>query len=169
MTADLSGAFMLDGPSVVAALKRCGVTDIVWIPDSAIGTWEAAILAEPRIRLIRACREGEAIAIGAGLWLGGARPVVMMQCTGLFEAGDALRNAVHDLHVPLFLIVGIRGYIARQRGASSDNCPEFTEPIMRTWRIPYVLLDHQRSAEDLATEYLNSVAEKRAGAVLIPE
>src|SRR5438132_14337503 len=80
---------MLDGPSVVAELKQAGATHIVWIPDRTLGTWEAAILAEPALTLIRACREGEALAIAGGLWLGGASPVVVIQCTGFFEAGDA--------------------------------------------------------------------------------
>src|SRR5271168_520069 len=139
---------MLDGLSVVSALKQCGVTHIVWIPDSAIGTWEAAILAEQSLQLIRACREGEAIGIAGGLWLGGAQPVVAIQCTGLFEAGDALRNIVHDLGIPLFLVVGVRSYFAHQQGTTNDTCPVFTEPIIRAWRIPYVVLEGRHTAED---------------------
>src|SRR5947209_4771238 len=71
--ADLQNDPMLDGPTVARALLKCGVTHVVWIPDSSIGTWEAALLAEPGIRLIRASREGEAIAIAGGLWLGGRK------------------------------------------------------------------------------------------------
>src|SRR2546426_8864989 len=87
---------MLDGPSVVAALKACGVTHVVWIPDSELGLWEPALLAEPSLTLLRATREGEAITLAAGLLLGGKEPIVLIQCTGFFEAGDALRNVVHD-------------------------------------------------------------------------
>jgi sulfopyruvate decarboxylase subunit alpha len=160
---------MLDGPSVVAALGDCGVTHAVWLPDSEIGTWEAALRADPHLQLIRVCREGEAIAVAAGLLLGGRQPVVMIQCTGLFEAGDALRNAVHDLKLPLFLIVGLRGYYAYQQGATRDTCPVFTEPILRAWQIPYVLLDRRHSAADLASAYRQARSEGRAGAVLIAE
>jgi sulfopyruvate decarboxylase subunit alpha len=160
---------MLDGPSVVATLKQCGVTHIVWIPDSTLGTWEAAILAEPGIKLIRPCREGEALAIAGGLWLGGAHPVVIIQCTGLFEAGDALRNLVHDVNLPLFLIVGVRSYLAYRQGRTSDNCPRFTEPILKTWDIPYVLLDDKSSATDLGHAYSKSRTENRAAAALIAE
>jgi sulfopyruvate decarboxylase subunit alpha len=160
---------MLDGPSVVSALKQCGVTHLVWIPDSSIGTWESAILAEPSLQLIRACREGEAIAIAGGLWLGGAHPVVAIQCTGLFEAGDALRNIVHDLGIPLFLIVGVRSYFAYQQGATKDTCPVFTEPIIRAWQIPYVVLENRHTADDLAGAYRKAQAAQRAEIVLIAE
>jgi sulfopyruvate decarboxylase TPP-binding subunit len=160
---------MLDGPSVVAVLKQCGITHVVWIPDSELGLWEPALRAAPEFSLIRVCREGEAIGVAAGLLLGGKKPIVLFQCTGLFEAGDALRNVIHDLKLPLFLMVGVRSYYAHQQGTSRDSCPVFTEPILQAWRIPYVLLDRRHGADDLAAAYRQAQAEKRAGAVLIAE
>src|SRR5215470_8435032 len=126
-----------------------------------MGIWEQALVADRNLQLIRACREGEAIAIAAGLLLGGRRPVVIIQCTGLFEAGDALRNVVYDMKLPLFLVVGLRSYYAYQQGATRDTCPVFAEPIMQTWKIPYVLLDRRHSAADLAHAYREAQAEKR--------
>lgn len=161
---------MLDGPGVVAALKLCGVSHVIWIPDSELGTWEQALTAAQGLSLIRVCREGEAFAIAAGLWIGGQKPVVVIQCTGLFEAGDTLRNILHDLHIPLFLIVGIRSFYLHQEGKTADSCPVFTEPIVQAWRIPYVVLDPTRqSAEVIAQEYQKAQLEKRPGAVLIAE
>jgi sulfopyruvate decarboxylase TPP-binding subunit len=160
---------MLDGPSVVTAFKECGITHVVWIPDSELGTWEPALSASQAIQLIRVCREGEAIAVAAGLLLGGRRPVVVIQCTGLFEAGDALRNVVHDLKLPLFLIIGLRSYYAYQQGTTRDTCPVFAEPILRTWQIPYELLDRRHTAADLAAAYRKAQADARPGAVFIAE
>jgi sulfopyruvate decarboxylase TPP-binding subunit len=160
---------MLDGPAIVAVLKAAGVTHVVWIPDSELGTWEPALTGPSGLPLIRVCREGEAFAVAAGLLLGGARPVVVLQCTGLFEAGDALRNVVHDLGLPVFLIVGGRGHRAHQQGRTADTCPRFTEPILRAWQIPYTVLDDGQPAIDLARAYREAWAAGRAGAVLIPE
>jgi sulfopyruvate decarboxylase TPP-binding subunit len=158
---------MLDGPSAVAALKSCGVTHAVWIPDSLLGRWEDALACDSELKLVRVCREGEALAVAAGLLLGGKRPVVLLQCTGLFEAGDALRNVVHDLRLPLFLVVGVRNLLAHRRGATSDSCPIFTEPFLQAWRVPYTLLEADASAQDLVKAYRD--AEGRAAAVLLPE
>ncbi len=160
---------MLDGPSVVAALKDCGITHVVWIPDSELGTWEPALSSDPKLQLIRVCREGEAMAVAAGLLLGGKRPLVIIQCTGMFEAGDALRNVVYDLKLPLFLVVGLRSYYAHQQGTTRDTCPLFAEPILQTWKIPYSLLDRRHTAADLANAYRQAQVEKRAGAVFIAE
>jgi sulfopyruvate decarboxylase TPP-binding subunit len=160
---------MLDGPSVVAALKECGVTHVTWIPDSELGTWEPALSGSRDIQLIRVCREGEALAVAAGLLLGGRRPVAVIQCTGLFEAGDALRNVVHDMKLPLFLIVGLRSYYAHQQGATRDTCPIFAEPILQAWQVPYALFDRRHTAADLAAAYRKAQAENHAAAVFIAE
>lgn len=160
---------MLEGPAVVAALKDCGVTHAVWVPDSELGRWEDALTSDPDLRLIRVCREGEAIAVAAGLSLGGKQPIVLIQCTGLFEAGDALRNVVHDLKLPLFFVIGVRSYYAHRQGKSLDSCPVFTEPILRAWQIPYTLLDDRATADDLAAAYRQARDQKRAGAVLLAE
>jgi sulfopyruvate decarboxylase TPP-binding subunit len=160
---------MFDGPAVVAALRDCGVTHVVWIPDSDIGQWEPALASASVPRLLRVCREGEALAVAAGLLLGGQSPVVVIQCTGLFEAGDTLRNILHDLHLPLFLIIGVRSYFAHQRGVSADSCPVFTEPILRAWKLPYVVFDGNQTLADLASAYRQAQMKKEPFAVLLPE
>jgi sulfopyruvate decarboxylase TPP-binding subunit len=160
---------MLDGPSVVAALKECGVSHVVWIPDSELGAWDKALRSDPDLQLIRVCREGEAIAVAAGLLLGGRKPVVIIQCTGLFEAGDSLRNIVHDMKLPLFLIIGLRGYYAFQQKKTNDTCPLFAEPILKAWQIPYTLFDNQCTAGDLAQVYRQAQSQNRAGAIFLAE
>jgi sulfopyruvate decarboxylase TPP-binding subunit len=160
---------MIDGPSILAALRECGITDVVWIPDSHLGSWDSALASATDIRLIRAAREGEAIALAGGLILGGRKPLVMIQCTGFFEAGDTLRNIVHDLKLPLFLVVGLRSHLAHQQGKTADTCPVFAEPIMQAWKIPHVILDERHGATDLAAAYQQAQREHRAGAVLIAE
>jgi sulfopyruvate decarboxylase TPP-binding subunit len=160
---------MLDGPSVVAALKDCGVTHVIWIPDSELGTWDHALSSDSELQLIRVCREGEAMAVAAGLMLGGKHPVVAIQCTGLFEAGDSLRNIVHDMKLPLFMIVGLRGYYAHQQKKTNDTCPVFAEPILKAWQIPYSILENRHTANDLAQAYRRAQAESRAAVVCLAE
>ena len=107
--------------------------------------------------------------MAGGLLIGGKRPIVLMQCTGLFEAGDALRNFVHDLKLPLFFLIGVRGYYAHQKGATADTCPVFTEPILQAWQLPYIILDQRNSPADLAAAYQAARAEGRAGAAILAE
>lgn len=156
---------MLTGDQIVAALRQSGVTHVTWIPDSELGTWEAALAAANDLQLIRVAREGEAVGVAVGLWLGGKRPVVIMQITGFFEAGDAIRNAVHDLHAPLVFIVGLRGYFARQRGVSMDTCPLFAERILNAWQLPFQFLTDPRPSD--LTDALSATASDGQARVLL--
>jgi len=159
---------VIDGARLVAWLEQAGVTHLVWLPDSEIGQWEPALRASERVRLVRVCREGEAMAIAAGLWLGGASPVVAIQCTGFFEAGDAFRNVVFDLGVPLFLIIGYRNYAARQR-PDGDSAARFLEPVLRAWGLPYIVIDEGNALDRLMEFYGQQRRTARPGAALLAE
>ncbi|MDB5311392.1 MAG: hypothetical protein JWO38_5594 [Gemmataceae bacterium] len=131
---------MTDGQAVVGAFEAAGFTHLVWVPDSHLGTWEEE-LAGSRLAPIRPCREGEAVGIAAGLMLGGANPLVAMQCTGFFEAGDAVRNVAHDLKLPLKMIVGVRSWRAFRMGKTADNCPHYAEKVVSAWELPFDWFD----------------------------
>ena|SRR6516162_1396483 len=161
---------MLEGPVVVDAFRLCGITHVVWVPDTELGRWDDALSQAPGLSLIRVCREGEAIAVAGGLLLGGKWPIVLMQCTGFFEAGDALRNFVHDLKLPLFFIIGARGFLAHQPGVTADTCPLFVEPILKAWQLPYLLFDPRLQGPTfLVRSYCMARDEGRAGALLMVE
>ena len=129
---------MFPGDRIASLLQELGITHVVTVPDSTLGQWEAAI-ERSGIALIRVCREGEAWAVAAGLHLGGQAPLVMIQCTGLFESGDALRNVLHDWQLPIPSIIGYRSYL-NQETLPGDTCLVFTEPILDAWRMDYRLI-----------------------------
>jgi phosphonopyruvate decarboxylase len=160
---------MMEGKTLRDTLTACGVTHLIWIPDSSTGAWEADLSSSNAMTLIRVCREGEAFAVAAGLLLGGKKPVIILQCTGLFEAGDSLRNFVHDLGLPIFLLVGLRSFTAYRQGRSRDTAPRFAESIVKAWQIPYVILDHTSGMEDLASIYSRAVEEKKPQVVFLAE
>ena len=159
---------MFSGEQVAALFSELGLTHVVTVPDSTIGQWEPAIERAGRTRIVRVCREGETWGVAAGLHLGGARPVVMIQCTGLFESGDSLRNAIHDWRLPIFSIIGYRRYL-NQSTLPGDTCLVFTEPILDTWRIPYRLITESTQLREIGEHYLACQAAGSPGAALIAE
>jgi sulfopyruvate decarboxylase subunit alpha len=159
---------MFTGEQIVALLTDVGVTHVVTVPDSTIGPWQDAIARETRLGLVRVCREGEAWGVAAGLWLGGATPVVMIQCTGLFESGDALRNVLHDWKVPVFSFVGYRSYL-NQDAIPGDTCLTFTEPVLDAWRVDWRLIARPSELDVVRAHYLACRDAGRAGAALIAE
>ena len=111
---------MFSGEEIVEQFLSLGVTEVVWVPDSEVGRWDVALSNAANLRLLRVCREGEAWPLAAGLYLGGRRPLVIMQTTGLYESGDALRNFLFDLHLPLPAIIGHRSYLVP--GSTDTGC-----------------------------------------------
>jgi sulfopyruvate decarboxylase subunit alpha len=157
---------MFRGEEIVAALEELGVTHVVWVPDSTTGPWESALDASQRLRLIRVCREGEAWPLAAGLILGGASPLVIMQSTGLFESGDALRNVVFDLKLPVFALIGVRNELV---SASRDSAKVFAEPIVRAWGLDYVWVRQAGDLQAFAEHFHACRQAGRAGAALLAE
>jgi sulfopyruvate decarboxylase TPP-binding subunit len=159
---------VFSGAEIASLFTRLGVTHVVTVPDSTIGGWESAIAATPGVRLVRVCREGEAWAVAAGLHLGGKRPLVMIQCTGLFESGDALRNALHDWKLPIPCVIGYRSYL-NQDLLPGDTCLEFTERVLDAWKLDYRLITAPEQL-DLMREHLETCrAAGKPGAALIAE
>jgi sulfopyruvate decarboxylase subunit alpha len=122
----------------LAAIKTLGFTHVLMIPDSESRLLYQAIEEDPDIHLITPCREGESIAIAAGLWTGGRKPLLVIQITGVMEAGDALRGCGLGPKVPLRLMVGWRGYGGAQAGRMPiDSAYTYTEPLLDAWGIPH--------------------------------
>ena len=157
---------MFSGGQITAELKALGITHVVWLPDSTLGQWETALSAEPALKLVRVCREGEAWAVAMGLHLGGARPIVMIQCTGLFDSGDSLRCALFDYGLPLFAVIGYRSALIP---GSGDSARTFTEPNLKSWGIDYRLIDAPEKLRELRSHYTASRQANRPGVVLIAE
>ncbi len=159
---------MFSGPQIASLVTSLGVTHVVTVPDSTIGRWEQAIEGTGTTRLVRVCREGEAWGVAAGLYLGGAMPLVMIQCTGLFESGDALRNILHDWKLPLFSLIGYRSYL-NQETLPGDTCLVFTEPILRAWEIDYRLITSPDQLPAIVQHVRHCRAAVIPGAALIAE
>jgi sulfopyruvate decarboxylase TPP-binding subunit len=155
------------GERIAALLDQCGFTHVVTVPDSTIGQWEPAIAAQG-LSVLRVCREGEAWAVAAGLYLGGQQPLVMIQCTGLFESGDALRNVLHDWKLPIPSIIGYRSYL-NQETLPGDTCLVFTEPILDAWRFDYRLITEPAQFDQLAAHLAGWREASRPRVILVAE
>jgi sulfopyruvate decarboxylase TPP-binding subunit len=102
---------MFSAEAIAGVLQELQITHVVTVPDSTIGSWGDYLEHSTDMKVVRVCREGEAWAIAGGLYFGGASPLVLIQCTGFFESGDALRNIIHDWKLPIMSIIGYRSYL----------------------------------------------------------
>ncbi len=157
---------LFTGTEIAELFADLGVSDVIWLPDSEFGRWEPALEQAPDLRLLRVCREGEARPLAAGLHVGGRAPVILMQTTGLFESGDALRNVVHDLKVPVFAIIGGRSWLVP---GSRDSAKRFARRILDAWKIQWVEVSKEQHKQRLPAHYRRCRAAGRPGIVVVAE
>ena len=157
---------VFSGEQIVAELISLGITHVIWVPDASMGTWESALVDSPELQLIRVCREGEAWPLAAGLILGGKTPIVIIQTTGLFESGDALRSILLDLKIPVVSIIGARNWLNRE---SSDTAKKFAEPILKAWDLEYLLVASEDDRPQFRSFLQNCLNAERPGAILLAE
>ncbi len=150
---------------IIDALKKCGITHIVWLPDSETRFMYEAMMSQPEITLVPVCREGEAVAIAAGLILGGKEPVVLHQNTGFFESGDSLRGLALDYHLPLLLLLGYRGW--RRNAPMTDSAAIFLEPVLDAWGIKHYLVETDEDVEMICIGYKEAHETSKPVAILI--
>ena len=91
----------LTAGAVLNELHKNRVTHVVWLPDTETNFMFDRTAGDPTLQIVSVCREGEAMPIAAGLWVGGKRPVVMVQNTGLLESGDSVRGLSLDIGLPV--------------------------------------------------------------------
>src|SRR5919205_2290469 len=71
----------LSPETVLAQMKKHGVTHVVWLPDSETNWLYLLMQAEPSLTLVAVPREGLACSIASGLYAGGKKPLVFIQNT----------------------------------------------------------------------------------------
>ena len=133
---------MINAAKIKDCLLQHGVTHAVGLPDNLCRSLFQKLEEEPSIELIHVSREGEAFAIAAGLHIGGKKPVVIIQNTGLLESGDALRGTSWRMSIPQVILLGYRGYASLSSDSSrKDSVAEFTEPTLKAWNLPYKIME----------------------------
>ena len=103
--------------------------------------------------------------IAAGLWIGGKKPIVMIQNTGFFESGDSLRGLAVDIELPLVIMVGYRGWT--RRGITRDSAAKITEPTLHAWRLNYYLVETDVDVERISVVFEEAEQTQRPVAVLV--
>ena len=156
---------ILHPSSVVAELKKNNISHVVWLPDSETNFMFQLLTNEPTLDLIPVCREGETMAIAAGLWVGGKRPIVLIQNTGIFEAGDSIRGLGLDVNQPLVMLVGYRGW--SRHGLTKDSAARFIEHILHAWGITYYLIETDEDADRISLAIEEADRTSKPVAVLV--
>ena len=155
----------LNPETVLAEMKKNGVTHVVWLPDSETNWLYMLMKNDPELDLIPVSREGQAFSVAAGLSVGGKNPVILIQNTGMMESGDSLRGWCLGMNIPVVMMVGYRGYT--RHGVNSDTAATYTERFLNAFGIQYYLVENDSDAERKSVAFEEAQQTKRPVAILV--
>jgi sulfopyruvate decarboxylase TPP-binding subunit len=161
-------AISVPASAIVQEMQALGITHVVNVPDTHQRTVLAALARQSEIRLITACTEDEAIAINAGLWIGGQRPVLSIQQVGLLAAMNNVKAIALDDRIPTCMLVGYFGRdVTRTARDNAARAVHLIEPTLDTWGIPYFPLEGPDDLHAIANAYRHSIDHLGPSVVLI--
>ncbi len=156
----------LSAERIYSELKKNGVTHVVMLPDSETNFLYTLLRSDPSLTVLHMAREGQSFSTAAGLFVGGKRPVVLIQNTGLLESCDSLRGWGMTLKVPLVVMVGYRGW-TRHGVNSPTDVARFTEPIITALGLQYYLVESDADADRISLAFKDAEQTKRPVVVLV--
>ena len=101
---------MMDSSEAIYdGLKDCGIDLIVSVPCVNLSKLLDMIDEDEEIIHVPVTREEEGIGICAGAYLGGKKPAILMQNSGLGNSINALKSLTQLYEFPLLMIMSHRG------------------------------------------------------------
>ncbi len=133
---------------VCAGLAAAKIDHVVYVPDNPLSHL-LAVLARDHGRVCRtlATREEEAAGIASGLYLGGARPALLMQSSGLGNCGNAIASLLVAYQIPVVFVMSMRGD-AGEWNAAQVPLGRAIRPILDALGVTHVSIER---AEDAAS------------------
>ena len=161
----MADAAALSPETVLGEMKKNGVSHVVWLPDSETNWLYLLMKAEPSLTLVGVSREGHACSIAAGIAAGGRTPMILIQNTGMMEAGDSIRGWLLGLKIPVVLMVGYRGWT--RHGVTQDTAATYTERFLMAFGINYYLVESDADAARISVAFAEAARTRKPVVVLV--
>jgi sulfopyruvate decarboxylase alpha subunit len=133
----------------IALLRQSGFDFFTGVPDSTFQPLLPELASRPELGYVTAVSENVAVGIATGTYLGGRRPVIFMQNSGLALAMNALGSLAAIYRIPILLVVGWRGH-------DGSDSPEHkllgaaTPKLLDALDLPYFVPDAESLPADVA-------------------
>jgi sulfopyruvate decarboxylase TPP-binding subunit len=132
----------LHGSNILAAIKASGVEFILAVPDIVTSKGLLFPIAnDPKLRLVRVCKEDECIGIASGLHYSDKRALILIQYTGFLDSLNAIRAVAVEYKQPICMMVGLLGHEPERPPTESGRYGvRIIEPICDAMGIPHHLI-----------------------------
>ena len=161
-------AISVPAEAIVHEIEALGITHVVNVPDTHQKTVLALLARRSSPTLITACTEDEAVGINAGLYVGGKKPMLLIQNTGLLASINCIKGIAMDASIPTFMLVGL--FSRDVTKAPADDPRRVINrigPTLDTWEIPWYPLERPDQIGAIAEAYRRSLETRGPTVVLV--
>ena len=154
---------------VCAGLHAVGSRHVIYVPDNPLSA-VLRILSDvyPGVRTTIATREEEAFGIAAGLYVGGARPTVMLQSSGLGNSLNALTSLLLPYQIPALVLISMRGD-AGEWNAAQVPMGQAVRPICAAIGLPTAMAEQpDTTAATVTLVGRTAFGTRQPGVCLLP-
>ena len=154
---------------VCEGLHTAGSRHVVYVPDNPLSHVLRVLRERFRdVTTTLATREEEAFGIAAGLYLGGARPTVMLQSSGLGNSLNAITSLLVPYKIPALVIISMRGDAGEWNDAQVPM-GRAVRPICDAIGLPHLTAETPESAaETVRLVGQTAFGTRTAGVCLLP-
>jgi sulfopyruvate decarboxylase subunit alpha len=160
---------MLDqsATDALAGLHDAGIDFVSGLPDGWQRNLHELVEADPGIKYVPVCNEGVGFSVCAGAWLGGRRPALLMENSGLRVAAEYIARISLGTGVPVLLLLSYRGDLGETEHWGIPH-GIVVEPLLGALRIPYLIVrERDRLRRTIARANRLAQAQLHPAAVLI--
>src|SRR5215212_164652 len=161
-------AISVPAETIVKEIEALGITHVVNVPDTHQKSVLALLARRTHPVLVTACTEDEAVAINAGLYAGGKRPMLLIQNTGLLASINCIKGIAMDASIPTFMLVGLFSRdVTKAPSEDPKRVINRIAPTLETWEIPWYPLERPEQIGVIAEAYQRSLDERGPTVVLV--
>ncbi len=125
-------------------LYKNGYGPYTGVPCSILSPLINYIIENPKIKFYMATSEGEAMGIAAGFTLGGRKPVVLMQNSGLGNCVNALTSLHLIYRLKALLLITLRGEEGIPDEPQHQIMGKKTFDLLKCLEIPYEIMKDEK-------------------------
>ena len=156
--------------AIYRGLKRAGIDFAASVPCVNLQELLTLLDEDPDIIHLPATREEEGVGLCAGAWMGGRRPALLMQNSGLGNCINALASLDLLYGIPLLMVISHRGGVGESI-IGQVPMGRLTEPLLDAMQIPHIsllpVLTEDAVEQAVAGAWDEATAQGRPAAVLL--
>jgi sulfopyruvate decarboxylase subunit alpha len=157
---------MNPSPAVYSGLKLAGINFATSVPCVNLQELLTLVDSDEEIIHVPVTREEEGVGVCAGAWMGGRRPALLMQNSGLGNSINALASLDMLYGIPLLMIISHRGGKGEPI-VGQVPMGRLTVPLLDAMNIRHISPHPEEAEKAVAEAWKTAEKSRRPVAVLL--